>query len=116
MVPGRSGKAYHDWLEDRGEDFRAGVRVATLDPFYGYKNAIDDQLEVARLGRTLRQWREAFLSYFDTDRSSNGGTGAVNGLIELHRRVARGFRNRDNCRLRMLLIAGGLDNPYHTYR
>ncbi len=34
---------------------------------------------------------------------------AVNGLIELHRRIARGFRNRDNYGLRMLLIAGGLD-------
>ena len=38
----------------------------------------------------------------------NGGTEAVNGLIELHRRIARGFRNRDNYRLRMLLIGGGL--------
>jgi transposase len=26
-----------------------------------------------------------------------------------HRRIARGFRNRNNYRLRMLLIAGGLD-------
>ena len=64
--------------------------------------------EVARLGRTLRQWRQAFLGYFTTDGASNGGTEAVNGLIELHRRIARGFRNRDNYRLRMLLIAGGL--------
>ena len=149
--------------------------VATLDPFHGYKNAIDDQLEdavavldafhvvklgtaavdevrrrvqqeihghrgrkndplygirtilrcgaeklldtgptcpipeVARLGRTLRQWRTEFLGYFDTGGSSNGGTEAMNGLIELHRRVARGFRNRDNYRLRMLLIGGGLN-------
>ena len=35
-----------------------------------------------------------------------------NGLIELHRRIARGFRNRDNYRLRMLLIAGGLTSPH----
>ena len=68
--------------------------------------------EIARLGRTLKQWRAAFLAYFDTDRSSNGGTEAVNGLIELHRRIARGFRNRDNYRLRMLLIAGGLTSPH----
>jgi transposase len=224
LVPGRSGKAYSDWLEERGDDFKNGVEVATLDPFHGYKNAIDDQLEdavavldafhvvklatavvddvrrrvqqettghrgrrddplyrvrnilragqehlsdrqqawlrtaftareehvevevayrcaqqvracfhqdthaagrrlaetvltslptcpipeVARLGRTLKQWREAFLGYFDTNGASNGGTEAVNGLIELHRRIARGFRNRDNYRLRMLLIAGGL--------
>jgi transposase len=40
--------------------------------------------------------------------ASNGGTEAVNGLIELHRRIARGFRNRESYRLRMLLIGGGL--------
>lgn len=228
LVPGRSGKVYADWLKERNEAFRAGVKVATLDPFRGYKNAIDDQLEdavavldafhvvklgtqavdevrrrvqletlgrrgrardplygiqnilrcgrekltdrqrnrlakaiavderhdevdiawqcaqqlrdafahqhlpdgrkiaekvlasfptcpipeIARLGRTLRQWKAAFLAYFDTGRSNNGGTEAVNGLIELHRRIARGFRNRDNYRLRMLLIAGGLTHPH----
>jgi hypothetical protein len=65
--------------------------------------------EVARLGRTLRRWRDAFLAYFTTDRANNGGTEAVNGIIELHRRIARGYRNRDNYRLRMLLVTGGLD-------
>ena len=232
LVPGRSGQAYKSWLTDRGDAFRSGVQIATLDPFRGYKNAIDDQLddaravldafhvvklatqvvdevrrrvqqdihghrgrkddplyrirnilrageehltdrqrarldtawaaderhvevelawrcaqqvrsayhqdshtagrviaekilasfttcpipEVARLGRTLKQWRTEFLGYFDTDGASNGGTEAINGLIELHRRVARGFRNRDNYRLRMLLIGGGLDPSPHTHR
>jgi transposase len=224
LVPGRSGETYRGWLRARGEAFRDRVEIATLDPFHGYKNAIDDQLEdavavldafhivklatqvvddvrrrvqqdttghrghrddplyrirnilrageenltdrqrarlekafaadqrhvevevawrcaqqvrscyhqdshatgrqvaekilasftscpipeVARLGRTLKQWSREFLGYFDTDGASNGGTEAINGLIELHRRVARGFRNRDNYRLRMLLIGGGL--------
>ncbi len=228
LVPGRSGKAYADWLNARGEPFRQRVEVATLDPFHGYKNAIDDQLEdatsvldafhvvklggqvvdevrrrvqqtihghrgrkddplyrirnllrcaeerlterqqvrltaaveaderhlevfvawqcgqqlrqvyhqpdpatgrrlaeqivasfstcpipeVARLGRTLKRWQKEFLAYFDTAGASNGGTEAVNGLIELHRRIARGFRNRDNYRLRMLLIGGGLTSPH----
>lgn len=228
LVPGRSGAAYSDWLKARNDAFRAGVAVATLDPFHGYKNAIADQLEdavavldafhvtklgtdavdqvrrrvqqeihghrgrkgdplygirmilrcgqerltdkqkarlekailaderhdevyvawqcaqqlraayraesladgrhiaetvlasfpacpipeIKRLGKTLKQWRAAFLAYFDTGRASNGGTEAINGLIELHRRIARGFRNRDNYRLRMLLIGGGLDAPH----
>jgi transposase len=232
LVPGRSGQAYKTWLTDRGQAFRDGVQIATLDPFRGYKNAIDDQLddaravldafhvvklatqvvdevrrrvqqdihghrgrrddplyrirnilrageenltdrqkarldtawaadeqhvevelawrcaqqvrsayhqdshaagrkiaekilesftscpipEVARLGRTLKQWRTELLGYFDTSGASNGGTEAVNGLIELHRRIARGFRNRDNYRLRMLLIGGGLDPSPHTHR
>lgn len=228
LVPGRSGKAYSDWLDERGEGFKNGVEVATLDPFHGYKNAIDDQLEdatavldafhvvklgtqavdevrrrvqqeihghrgrkhdplygirtilrcgaekltdrqrarldraiavderhdevlvawlcaqklrsaykatsplegrriaedlirslptcpipeIKRLGKTLKQWREAFLAYFDIGRANNGGTEAINGLIELHRRVARGFRNREHYRLRMLLIGGGLNHPH----
>jgi transposase len=224
LVPGRSKKAYADWLGDRSEAFRAGVQVAALDPFAGYKTAIADELadatavldafhvvklgtqavdevrrrvqqetlghrgrkgdplygiqkilragaenltdrqlarlaaaieadeahqavylawrcaqdlraayrcadltagramaerilsifhtcpvpEIARLGRTLRRWKDAFLAYFTTERSNNGGTEAINGIIELHRRLARGYRNRDNYRLRMLLVAGGL--------
>src|SRR5690606_15563480 len=47
LVPGRSGTVYKDWLTARGPSFRQGVRVATLDPFQGYKNAIDDQLDDA---------------------------------------------------------------------
>src|SRR5699024_3348911 len=47
LVPGRSGKAYRDWLNERGDEFRQRVEIATLDPFQGYKNAIDDQLEDA---------------------------------------------------------------------
>ena len=224
LVPGRTRAAYADWLTQRGEEFTAGVEVATLDPFQGYKTAIDDELadatavldafhvvalgtkcvdevrrrvqqdttghrgrkgdplygiqtilragaenltdkqrarierafaaheaheavdltwqcaqqlrsaykqvdkaegrkiaerivasfpscpipEIARLGRTLRKWKEAFLAYFDTG-ATNGGTEAINGLIELHRRIARGLTNFENYRLRMLLIGGGLN-------
>jgi transposase len=49
--------------------------------------------EIARLGGTLRAWRDQFLAYFTTERANNGGTEAINGIIELHRRIARGFRN-----------------------
>jgi transposase len=47
LQPGRSGHVYADWLQARGDAFRARVQVATLDPFHGYKNAIDDQLDDA---------------------------------------------------------------------
>ena len=221
---------YKNWLAERGEQFRSGIQIATLDPFQGYKNAIDDQLqdatsvldafhivklagdapgevrrrvqqdttghrgrkgdplyqirlllrasrdrltkrqkerlreafvadeahisvevaylltqqvrevfhqdtpaqgqrlavrlieslpacpipEIARLGRTLRKWKDAFLAYFDTGGASNGPTEAINGIIELGRRTARGYRNPTNYQLRMLLIAGGLDASTHT--
>nr|WP_308216872.1 transposase [Kocuria flava] len=62
----------------------------------------------AQSGRaTLRRWKAAILAYFDTAGASNGPTEAVNGVIETMRRVARGFRNFDNYRLRALLAAGG---------
>jgi transposase len=67
--------------------------------------------EIARLGRTLRQWKDTDLGYFTTGGANNGGTEAVNGIIELHRRIARGYRNPDNYRLRMLLVTGGLLLP-----
>jgi len=53
--------------------------------------------EVARLGRTLRAWRAQVLAYFATKGVSNGGTEAVNLLIEKTRRLAHGFRNFANC-------------------
>lgn len=49
--------------------------------------------EVARLGRTLRQWRSQVLAYFITGGVNNGGTEAINLLIEKTRRLAHGFRN-----------------------
>jgi transposase len=67
---------------------------------------------VARLGRTFTTWWRKFLAYADTDGASNGEPEAVNGLIELHVRIARGCRNQDNYRLRMLLIGGGLADPH----
>jgi transposase len=63
--------------------------------------------DVARLGRTLRAWRPQVLAYFDTSGVSNGGTEAVNLLIEKKRRLAHGFRNFQDYRLRILLVADG---------
>jgi hypothetical protein len=37
---------------------------------------------------------------------------AIDGIIELHRRIAREFRTREKYRLRMLLIGGGLTSPH----
>lgn len=42
--------------------------------------------EIARLGRTLRSWRADVLSYFDTGGISNGGTEAIDPIIEKTRR------------------------------
>jgi transposase len=63
--------------------------------------------EVARLDRTLRAWRTQVLASFATSGVSNGGTEAINGIIEKTRRLGHGYRNFTNYRLRMLLAAGG---------
>ena len=231
LVPGRSGTVYAAWLDERGNQFKQGVKIAALDPFRGYKNAIDDKLddaravldafhvvklgfqaltdvrcrvqqdtcghrgrkndplyrirrllvtgwerlsekqiarlmhalelgdpndevfigwqcvqllrdayqaknlhdgmrkalriarilptcpipEIARIGRTLHQWKQEFLAYWMTGRTTNGGTEAINNLIELARRVARGFTNPHNYRLRMLLIGGAFNHPNLNY-
>ncbi len=67
--------------------------------------------EVARLGRTLKMWRSHVLARFETHRISNGGTEAVNLLIEKTRRLAHGSRTFEHYRLRILLAASG-NRPY----
>ncbi len=67
--------------------------------------------EIARLGRTLQSWRTEVLAYFDDDPHrygiSNGGIEAINLIIEKTRRLAHGFRNFSNYRIRILLAADG---------
>ena len=46
--------------------------------------------EIARLGRTLRKWKDALDAYFDTDGASNGSTEAING----HYRAGQTHRQR----------------------
>jgi len=70
--------------------------------------------EIGRLGKILRKWEDAFLAYFDTAGASNGPIEAINGIIELGRRIARGYRNPTNYQFRMLLIAGGQGASNHT--
>ena len=53
------------------------------------------------------------LAYFDSSGVSNGGTEAINLIIEKTRRLAHGFRNFNNYRLRILLAAGG-HKPWRT--
>jgi transposase len=61
--------------------------------------------EVTRLARTIDTWQEEVLAFFET-RASNAPTESANVKIKSVRRVARGFRNTDNYRARILLHAG----------
>ncbi len=44
VVQGRSGGVYGDWLAARPEAWREQIRVAALDPFRGYLNALREHL------------------------------------------------------------------------
>jgi transposase len=82
------------------------IAIKVLDSFYTCPIP-----EVARLGRTLRAWKAQILAYFDTHRVSNGGTEAINLIIEKVRRLAHGFKDFDHYRLRIMLAADGR-RPY----
>lgn len=69
--------------------------------------------ELVRLAGTLRRWREPILNHHRTGRS-NGPTEAMNLLIKNIKRVARGFTNFDNYRLRLLLHCGVEWNTHRT--
>ena len=69
--------------------------------------------ELARLGRTLDAWRLEILAAFDHRGISNGPTEAVNLMIKKIKRVAHGFRNFDNYRLRLLLHCGVTWNTHY---
>ena len=64
--------------------------------------------EVARLGRTLKAWRQQVLAYFDTSGVSNGGTEAINLIIEKVRRLAHGFKDL------IITVSGFCSPPQET--
>jgi transposase len=61
--------------------------------------------ELHRLAKTMTKWRTEILAHHSTG-ASNGPTEAVNLLIKKVLRVAHGFRNLENYRLRLLLHCG----------
>jgi transposase len=62
-------------------------------------------LEVRRLGRTIKRWRDQILAWHRSH-VSNGPTEAINNLVKRVKRVAFGMRRFRNYRIRALLYAG----------
>jgi transposase len=69
--------------------------------------------ELHRLARTMAKWRTEILAHHTTS-ASNGPTEAVNLLIKKVQRVAHGFRNFHNYRLRLLLVCGNVKWQTHS--
>jgi transposase len=65
----------------------------------------DMPLEVRRLGRTIKRWRNQIVAWHRSQ-VSNGPTEAINNLVKRVKRVAFGMRRFRNYRLRALLYAG----------
>jgi transposase len=61
--------------------------------------------EVKRLAHTLRNWFDAIVAWHEA-RVSNGPTEGMNNLLKRVKRVAFGFTNFENFRIRALLYAG----------
>jgi transposase len=78
-----------EWVDAIGRDF--------ADP--------DHPIEVRSLGRTIKRWRDQIIAWHDSH-VTNGPTEAANNLIKRVKRVAFGFTNFRNFRIRTLLYAG----------
>jgi transposase len=70
---------------------------------YGSKRSVP--LEVRVLARTLRNWFDQILAWHEA-KVSNGPTEGMNNLLKRVKRVAFGFTNFQNFRIRALLYAG----------
>ncbi|MGL5810260.1 MAG: ISL3 family transposase [Nocardioides sp.] len=96
LVPGRTGAAYSTWLTERGQAFRSGVRVATLDTFRGYRNTIDDDLSDA----------VAVLDAFHVVKLATQVVDEVRRRVQLDTCGHRGRRDDPLYRIRNILRAG----------
>jgi transposase len=70
---------------------------------HGLKRSVP--FEVRALARTLRNWFPQILAWHEA-KVSNGPTEGMNNLLKLVKRVAFGFTNFQNFRIRALLYAG----------
>lgn len=75
----------------------------------------DSLLEFKRLLSTIRNWRKELLNYFEY-RITNGFVEGKNNRIKTIKRMAYGYRNIDNFKLR--IMATNLKetvSAFHTY-
>ena len=72
--------------------------------------------DLARLGRTLHAWRGELCAHFDHPDVSNGPTENLNLKIKNSKRIARGYRNFDHYRLRLLLNHGRIHDDHSPTR
>jgi len=94
-------ESFRAWYREMGRS-RAEERLRLLEE----KIANDSLLEFKELLHTLGNWREEILNYFDY-RITNGFVEGKNNRIKTIKRMAYGYRNMDNFRLRILAANQG---------
>ena len=89
------------------QDALAGIDRSQLEAWLAW--AQRSRLAAFRdLARTIKRHFNGILAYMET-RLTNGVMEAINGLLQLAKRIARGFRNFYYFRLAAYLKAGGLN-------
>jgi transposase len=90
---------FRDWYE---EEYEVEVAGKKLEEWKEVANSLGSTA-MSNFIKTLDNWGEWILNYFD-ERASNGFAEGINNALKLLKRKAYGFRNFDNFRLRVLLL------------
>jgi transposase len=94
-------ESFRTWYRDTDRS-RAEERLGLLEE----RIEGDSLPEFKELLHTLDNWREEILNYFDC-RITNGFVEGKNNRIKTIKRMAYGYRNLDNFRMRILATTPG---------
>ena len=94
-------ESFRSWYRETNRS-RAEERLGLLEQ----RIANDSLAEFKELQHTLTNWRDEILNYFDY-RITNGFVEGKNNRIKTIKRMAYGYRNMDNFRLRILATNPG---------
>jgi hypothetical protein len=108
--------AYRGRLTDRSPCGTSTSPEDVTDATVLLKGAIagcraDEVPEIVTLGRTLERWRGEILNHHRTGVSNGRRRAGLLRQIKHVKRAGRGFQSFENCRLRLLLRAGGFSWP-----
>jgi len=103
-------ESFRAWYNERDRS-KAEERLGLLEQ----RIANDSLPEFKELLHTLDNWRDEILNYFDY-RITNGFIEGKNNRIKTLKRMAYGYRNMNNFRLRILATNSiDLRSEFHTY-
>ena len=96
VVEGRTRHVLSRWLTDRGDDWCAQIRLATLDPSAGYRAALDQHLSQATL----------VVDHFHAIRLANRAIDECRRRVQNHTLGHRGHKSDPLYRARRVLLTG----------